>query len=45
MKLNPAETQVYDQKYQEGLARLKLLGESKDVRDETRYDNLRIPPQ
>ena len=45
MKLNPAEIQTYDIKYQEGLARLKLLGESKDVRDESRYDNIRIPPQ
>ena len=45
MKLNPAEIQTYDVKYQEGLARLKLLGESKDVRDESRYDNIRIPPQ
>ena len=45
MKLTPAEIQTYDMKYQEGLARLKLLGESKDVRDESRYDNIRIPPQ
>ena len=45
MKLNPAEIQIYDAKYQEGLARLKILGESKAIRDEARYDNLRIPPQ
>ena len=45
MKLTPAEIQTYDVKYQEGLARLKLLGESKDVRDEARYDSLRVPPQ
>ena len=45
MKLTPQEIATYDQKYQEGLERLKLLGESKDVRDETRYDNLRVPPQ
>lgn len=45
MKLNPAEIQTYDVKYQEGLTRLKLLGESKDVRDEARYDSLRVPPQ
>ena len=45
MKLNPAEIQIYDAKYQEGLARLKILGESKAIRDEARYDNLRVPPQ
>ena len=45
MKLNPQEIMVYDQKYQEGLAQLKMLGESKIVRDETRYDNVRISPQ
>lgn len=45
MKLPPAEIQIYDIKYQEGLERLKLLGESKDERDESRYDSLRIPPQ
>jgi len=45
MKLAPAEIQTYDVKYQEGLTRLKLLGESKDVRDEARYDSLRVPPQ
>ena len=45
MKLPPAEIQTYDIKYQEGLERLKLLGESKDERDESRYDSLRIPPQ
>tara|TARA_R110000803_G_scaffold134148_1_gene201218 strand:+ start:1432 stop:2085 length:654 start_codon:yes stop_codon:yes gene_type:complete len=45
MKLNPQEIQLYDQKFQEGMVRLKLLGESKDVRDESRYDNLRVPPQ
>tara|TARA_R100000935_G_scaffold57972_1_gene93394 strand:- start:911 stop:1585 length:675 start_codon:yes stop_codon:yes gene_type:complete len=45
MKLNPQEIMLYDQKYQEGLAQLKMLGESKSVRDETRYDNLRVSPQ
>ena len=45
MKLTPAEIQTYDIKYQEGLQRLKLLGESKDERDESRYDSLRVPPQ
>ena len=45
MKLPPAEIQTFDVKYQEGLARLKLLGESKDERDEARYDSLRVPPQ
>ena len=45
MKLPPAEIQTFDVKYQEGLARLKLLGESKDQRDEARYDSLRVPPQ
>ena len=45
MKLNPQEVMLYDQKYQEGLAHLKMLGESKIVRDETRYDNIRVSPQ
>jgi len=45
MKLNPQEVMLYDQKYQEGLAQLKVLGESKIVRDETRYDNIRISPE
>ena len=27
------------------IERLKLLGESKEEREESRYDSLRIPPQ
>ena len=34
-----------DQKFKEALATLKALGESKDVRDEARYDNIRMAPQ
>ena len=45
MKLPPSDIQTYDIKYQEGLQRLKLLGESKEERDGARYDNLRLPPQ
>ena len=36
---------MYEQKFQEALAMLKVLGEFKDVRDEARSDNLKINPQ
>ena len=45
MKSAPDEIMVYDQKFKEALATLKALGESKDVRDEARYDNIRMAPQ
>ena len=45
MKSAPDEIMVYDQKFKEALATLKALGESKDVRDEDRYDNIRMDPQ
>ena len=45
MKAAPDEIMVYDQKFKEALATLKALGESKDVRDEARYDNIRMAPQ
>ena len=36
---------LYEQKFQEALALLKVLGEYKDVRDEARNDQLKIQPQ
>jgi hypothetical protein len=45
MKVPPGDTQVYEIQYQAGIERLKLLGESKEEREESRYDSLRIPPQ
>tara|TARA_R110000751_G_scaffold78268_1_gene157892 strand:+ start:1098 stop:1769 length:672 start_codon:yes stop_codon:yes gene_type:complete len=45
MKLPSEDIMLYDKRFQEALALLKLLGESKDVREETRYDELRVPPQ
>ena len=45
MKSAPDEIMVYEQKFKEALATLKVLGESKDVRDEDRYDNIRMAPQ
>ena len=45
MKSSPEETLIYEQKFKEALATLKLLGESKDVKDEDRYDNVRMAPQ
>jgi hypothetical protein len=45
MKMSPDEVMVYEQKFKEALATLKMLGESKDVKDESRYDNVRMAPQ
>ena len=45
MKAAPDKIMEYDQKFKEALATLKALGESKDVRDEARYDNIRMAPQ
>jgi hypothetical protein len=45
MKTAPDEIMIYEQKFKEALATLKALGESKDVRDESRYDNVRMAPQ
>jgi len=45
MKMAPDEVLLYEQKFKEALATLKALGESKDVRDEARYDNVRMAPQ
>jgi hypothetical protein len=36
---------LYEQKFQEALAMLKLLGEFKDVRDEARHDQIKIMAQ
>ena len=41
----PNEVLLYEQRFKEALATLKALGESKDVRDEARYDNVRMAPQ
>jgi len=36
---------LYEQKFQEALALLKVLGEYKDVRDEARNGQIKIQPQ
>jgi hypothetical protein len=36
---------LYEQKFQEALAMLKVLGEYKDIRDEARNDQIKISPQ
>ena len=45
MKLPPADIQTYAEQYTQGLNGLKQLGESKEEREESRYDSLRLPPQ
>jgi hypothetical protein len=45
MKSSPDTIMLYEQKYQEALAMLKLLGEYKDVRDEARHDQIKIMAQ
>ena len=44
MKSSPDTIMLYEQKFQEALAMLKLLGEYKDVRDEARNDQIKIMP-
>ena len=45
MKEAPDTIMLYEQKFQEALAMLKVLGEYKDVRDEARNDQIKISPQ
>ena len=45
MKEAPDTIMLYEQKFQEALALLKVLGEYTDVRDEARNDQLKIQPQ
>ena len=45
MKSDPNTIGLYEQKFQEALAMLNLLGEYKDVRDEARNDQIKIMPQ
>ena len=45
MKEPPDTIMLYEQKFQEALAMLKVLGEYKDVRDEARNDQIMISPQ
>ena len=45
MKEAPDTIMLYEQKFQEALALLKVLGEYKDVRDEARNDQIKIQPQ
>tara|TARA_R110000787_G_scaffold277536_1_gene386941 strand:+ start:181 stop:843 length:663 start_codon:yes stop_codon:yes gene_type:complete len=45
MKSDPNTIGLYEQKFQEALAMLKLLGEFKDVRDEARNDQIKLMPQ
>ena len=45
MKESPDTIMLYEQKFQEALAMLKVLGEYKDIRDEARNDQIKISPQ
>jgi hypothetical protein len=45
MKEAPDTIMLYEQKFQEALAMLKVLGEYKDIRDEARNDQIKIQPQ
>ena len=45
MKATPDTIMLYEQKFQEALAMLKVLGEYKDIRDEARNDQIKIQPQ
>jgi len=45
MKASPDTIMLYETKFQEALAMLKLLGEFKNVRDEARHDSIKIMPQ
>ena len=45
MKSSPETITLYEQKYQESLAMLKILGEYKDVRDEARNDQIKLMAQ
>ena len=45
MKNSPDIVMLYEQKFQEALAMLKLLGEYKDVRDEARNDQIKLMAQ
>jgi len=45
IKMSPEETMLYEQRFQTAITGLKFLGESKDIKDETRYDNVRMAPQ
>ena len=45
MKLPPQDIQTYSEQYTQALNGLKQLGESKEERQGSRYDNLRVPPQ
>ena len=42
MKASPDTIMLYEQKFQESLAMLKILGEFKDVRDEARHDQMKM---
>jgi len=45
MKALPDTVMLYESKFQEALAMLKLLGEFKNVRDEARHDSIKVMPQ
>ena len=45
MKSSPDTVMLYEQKFQEALAMLKLLGEYRNVRDEARHDQIKIMAQ
>jgi hypothetical protein len=45
MKQDPNTIMLYEQKFQEALGLLKVLGEFKDVRDEARNDQIKLMAQ
>ena len=45
MKSDPNTIMLYEQKFQEALGLLKVLGEFKDVRDEARNDQIKLMAQ
>ena len=44
LKLDPQSISLYENKFQEALSTLKLLGEFKNVRDEARNDQIKLNP-
>ena len=44
MKADPQSITIYETKFQEALATLKVLGEFKNVRDEARNDQIKLNP-
>ena len=45
MKSSTETITLYETKFQEALAMLKILGEYRDLRDEARSDSVKLNPQ